>query len=313
MSSGSPPATERPDFAALRAGWPPSVRLGTSSWTYPGWVGLIYEGPYPKRGAAARLLGEYARCPLFGTVGIDSTYYTPPTPKTLDEYAAALPEGFPCVSKVWNRLTIHTFNAFQDRARAGQENPDFLNPELFLEAIYEPCRAHFAGHAGPFVFELSPAGRRLAPEALAERLDGFFSQLPREGRYAVELRDEGALTPAYFAVLREHNVAHVLNSWSRMPSIGAQLDLPDVVTADFLVSRALLSPGVTYDESVDAFAPFDRIRSPDPALRADLLRLVELALALGIPAYVIVNNRTEGCSPLTIAALMSDWRGRRRG
>jgi hypothetical protein len=108
----------------------------------------------------------------------------------------------------------------------------------------------------------------------------------------------------YFAVLREHGVAHVFNSWTRMPSIGEQLDLPGAVSGPFLVARALLQPGRTYDEAVDAFAPYDRIRDPSPPLRADLLRLIETAVRTRIPAYLLVNNRAEGSSPLTIAEVL---------
>ena len=132
------------------------------------------------------------------------------------------------MSKVWNQLTVHTFSKAQDKARAGQRNPDFLNPDLFLEAVYEPYRRYFADHAGPFVFEFQAIGRGsgMTPERFADRLDEFFSALPREAMYAVEIRNEEFLTPMYFAVLREHGVAHVFNSWTRMPPIGDQLDLP---------------------------------------------------------------------------------------
>jgi hypothetical protein len=54
---------------------------------------------------------------------------------------------------------------------------------------------------------------------------------------------------------------------------------------------------------VDAFAPYDRIREPNPKLRRDLVRLVETAKRARIPAYLLVNNRAEGSAPLTIAAI----------
>src|SRR6185503_4865682 len=96
------------------------------------------------------------------------------------------------------------------------------------------------------------------------------------------------------AVLREHGVAHVFNSWTRMPSIGEQLDLPGALSGEFIVARALLRPGRTYDG----------IQDPSPPLRADLLRLIELAVQTRIPAYLLVNNRAEGSSPLTIAEVL---------
>jgi uncharacterized protein YecE (DUF72 family) len=293
------------ELERLRARIPPSVRFGTSTWNYPGWRGLVYHQDYGPKGAAAKMLREYAAFPLFGTVGIDSSYYGPPTEAVLRSYAENLPPGFPCISKVWSQITVNTFTKAQDPARAGKANPDFLNPDLFVEEIYEPYRRHFASNTGPFVFEFQTIAksRGMGAERFADRLDEFFSALPRDAQYAVEVRNEEFLTPMYFAVLREHGVAHVFSSWTRMPPLGHQLDLPGSITAPFLLGRALLRPGRTYNEAVDAFAPYDRIREPNPKLRRDLARLVETAVQTRIPAYLLVNNRTEGSAPLTIAAV----------
>jgi uncharacterized protein YecE (DUF72 family) len=294
------------ELRALAARLPAEVRFGASSWNYPGWRGLVYHREYQGRGASARMLEEYAAFPLFRTVGIDSSFYAPPTETVLHSYAEHLPPGFPCVSKVWNQLTVQTFTKAQDKARAGQANPDFLSPDVFLEAVYGPYQRHFADHMGPFVFEFQAIARRsgITPESFAARLDEFFGAVPREGKYAVEIRNEEFLTPMYFAVLREHGVAHVFNSWTRMPPIGTQLDLPGAVSGPFLVARALLQPGRSYDEAVDAFAPYDRIQDPSPPLRHDLVRLIETAVRTRIPAYLLVNNRAEGSAPLTVAEVL---------
>jgi uncharacterized protein YecE (DUF72 family) len=259
--------TTHADFAALARRIPPLVRFGASSWNYPGWRGLVYHRDYEGKGASARMLQEYSAFPLFRTVGIDSSFYAPPTEEVLGSYAERLPAGFPCVSKVWNQVTVHTFAKPLDRARAGQVNPDFLSPEVFLEAVYQPYQQFFAGHAGPFVFEFQAIGRGtgLGPSEFADRLDGFFSALPREGQYAVEVRNDEFLTPMYFAVLREHGVAHVFNSWTRMPAIGDQLDLPGSISAPFIVARALLRPGRTYDEGWTRSRLTTGYRSPTPS------------------------------------------------
>lgn len=300
--------TDTPDlaeFKRLRARIPASVRFGTSTWNYPGWQGLVYHRDYGPKGAPAQMLQEYAAFPLFGTVGIDSSYYGPPTEAVLRSYAENLPPGFPCVSKVWSQLTVHTFTKAQEPERAGKVNPDFLNSDLFVEEIYDPYRRHFADNTGPFVFEFQTIAKSsgIDAERFAGRLDEFFSALPRDAHYAVEIRNEEFLTPMYFAVLREHSVAHVFSSWTRMPPIGHQLDLPGSISGPFILARALLRPGRTYDEAVDAFAPYDRIREPNPKLRRDLARLVEAAVKTRIPAYLLVNNRAEGSAPLTIAAV----------
>ena len=299
----SDPAIE--ELPALAAQVPETIRFGASSWNYPGWRGLVYYRDYPERGAASRMLEEYARFPLFRTVGIDSSFYAPPTPRVLQSYAANLPPGFPCVSKVWDRVTVHSFVKERYPARGGEPNPDFLNPELFLREVYTPYVEQFSDYAGPFVFEFQAIARsaRMSAQEFADRLDGFFAKLPGDSRYAVEVRNPEFLTAPYFAVLREHNVAHVFNAWTRMPPIGEQVEIPGAFTAPFAIARVLLRPGRSYAEAVDAFAPYDRIQDPNPELRADVVKLIHQALSLRIPAYVIVNNRAEGSAPRTIAAI----------
>ena len=293
------------EVAALADQLSPLIRFGCSSWTYPGWTGLIYDKPYPATGAGAKMLAEYARWPLFRTVGIDSFFYTPPSERTLASYAAALPADFRCVSKVWDRITAHTFANPKERAHFGQLNPDWLNADLFTNEVLGPMQAHFAEHIGPFVFEFQTIARtaKLGAADFAMRLDAFFGQLPRGVPYAVELRNQEYLGPEYFAVLRTHGVAHLFNSWTRMPTIGEQFLLHDAITADFLVARALLRPGRNYSTAVDAFAPYNHVQDENPDLRGDLAALAKAALELRVPAYLIVNNRAEGCAPLTITAV----------
>ena len=71
------------------------MRFGASSWNYPGWRGLVYHRDYPGRGAPARMLEEYAAFPLFRTVGIDSSFYAPPTEEVLRAMPSGCRPGFP--------------------------------------------------------------------------------------------------------------------------------------------------------------------------------------------------------------------------
>ena len=112
------------------------------------------------------------------------------------------------------------------------------------------------------------------------------------------------MTPGYFATLARHGVAHVFNHWERMPSLGEQLAREAAFTAPFTVCRLLLPQGVGYEEAREAFAPFDRLQAPDEAMRADVVRLVELARRTKRQTWIIVNNKAEGSSPLTVRALL---------
>lgn len=294
-----------PQLVELGQGIPPTIRFGTSTWTYDGWAGDVYYRAY--RGAQpARRLEEYVRYPLFRTVGIDSAFYEPPEADVLAAYARALPPGFPCVSKVWDRITAKRLT--QDPRwgnLAGQPNPDFLNVGLFKDAVLGPYERAFRDHAGCFVFEFQAMRGKDLPDARrwADELDGFLRQLPHDFRYAVELRNVELMSDVHGEVLTRHGVAHVFNSWTEMPPIGEQLELPWTFPAGFTVARALLRPGRKYADAVKLFEPYDRIRDPQPEQRQDLLRLIAEALGRRIEALVLVNNRLEGNAPATIRAL----------
>jgi uncharacterized protein YecE (DUF72 family) len=297
------------ELVALASRIPSHIKFGTSTWTYDGWTGDVYHRTY--RGLQpAKRLEEYVRYPLFRTVGIDSAFYEPPSEAVLASYASALPSGFPCVSKVWDRITAKRFN--QDPRwgnLAGLLNPDFLNADLFKEAVLGPYSRMFRDHAGCFVFEFQAMRGKDVPAAglWAEQLDRFLKELPRDWHYAVELRNAELLDSQHGAVLARHGVAHVFNSWTHMPPIGAQLDLPWVFSAGFTVARALLRPGRPYADAVRLFKPYDRVREPLPELRQDLLRLIAEATRRRLEALILANNRAEGNAPGTIRAVAETW------
>ena len=71
----------------------------------------------------------------------------------------------------------------------------------------------------------------------------------------------------------------------------------------FLMVRLLLRPGATYEKQREAFAPFNAIPEPHEGMREEVVDLIGHAVARAIPAYVLVNNKAEGSSPLTIEGL----------
>ena len=297
------------DVVDLAARIPEKIRFGTSTWTYDGWRGDVYHrhyrGPQP-----AKRLEEYARYPLFRTVGIDSAFYDPPSEDELRSYAQALPAGFPCVSKVWDRITAKRMG--QDAPQpglAGMKNPDFLDAKLFKENVLRPYEKVFRDHAGCFVFEFQAMRGKDLPDPLqwADQLDAFFKELPRDYRYAVELRNPELMTGLHGEVLKRHRVGHVFNSWTEMPSIGEQLDSSWTWSADFTVARALLKPGRRYSDAVKQFQPYDRVQEPLPELRRDLVRLVSEAHRRRLEAFILANNRAEGNAPGTIRAVARQW------
>jgi uncharacterized protein YecE (DUF72 family) len=291
--------------ATVAARLPAGVCFGTSSWTFPGWAGLVYPAGLSATALGRDGLRHYARHPLLRTVGIDRSYYAPIPLDDLRIYADQLPDGFRCCLKAPAAVTSRVEPSFGAARAAARPNPDFLSVDRLIQDLLAPLATAFAAHTGPIVLEFPPGPRDapLAPARFAEALDRFLEALPAEFRYAVEIRDRALLTPAYAAVLARHGVAHTFNYWSAMPMPLAQAAVVAPEDAPFTVVRLLLKPGTWYEDQRDRFKPFNRLVEPDETMRDEVVALTTRALARGRKVYVLVNNKAEGSSPLTIDAL----------
>jgi uncharacterized protein YecE (DUF72 family) len=242
-------------------------------------------------------------------VGNDSTFYRPPSASQLRRYLNQIPEDFEMCFKVWEEITIPSY-AKQPRygARAGQPNPRFLDAKLFNELVLTPYReAQFEPHAGPFLFEFQRHG--IATDEFCSRLDGFFSQVPKDFQYAVEIRNAGLLGPEYHKVLETHGVAHVYNHWAYMPALAEQHARLDSFTAPFTVVRLLTPLKMSYEAAKKRAEPYTKIVEELPEMRRETVELVRKAVTENRRAYVLVNNRAEGNAPFTVQALSEMLRG----
>jgi len=120
-------------LASLASRLPSNVRFGTSSWSFPGWEGIVYAGAATTSQLARDGLTAYARHPLFGTVGVDRSYYAPIPEDDFRRYAEQLPPGFPCCCKAPAGVTSPLLPAAglhrqQPHAASDVEQPDTLRP-----------------------------------------------------------------------------------------------------------------------------------------------------------------------------------------
>lgn len=287
---------------------PDAVRFGTSSWAYEGWKGQVYRQEYPKSRFARDCLKEYAAYEpggrrLFRTVGVDHSFYRPPTARQWSAYAAQVPDDFRICSKVWEEVTIPAFAGHPRYGqKAGKPNPRFLDAALCEELVLAPAREGLGDRAGPLIFEFQRFG--LDPESFLPALDRFLSRLPAGPAYAVEVRNPKILGPRYRDMLHAHGAAHVYNYWTHMPGLAAQHEaLGRRFSAPFTLMRLLTPPGTAHGEAVTRFAPYATLQQPQPRMRADVLALIQQALEERTGVYVLVNNRAEGNAPSTIEAL----------
>jgi uncharacterized protein YecE (DUF72 family) len=295
---------------------PSNIYLGTSSWTHDFWKGQIYHRAYrSEKEFNTQSLGEFAALGLFKIVEIDSTFYAPPKEETLEQYASLVPENFLFTAKIWERISIPVFPSMKRYGPlAGQENPFFLDPKVFVEEFLPPFLSPaFSKKLAAFLIQFPAMPRPFVTSKLfLQKLTAFFEAFPKQCKLAVEIRNQELLVEPYFSLLNLHDVSHCFNQWQTMPSITDQMKkIAECggLKADFLMARLLTPLGVTFEKAKEMFEPFYQIGKRDEHARQDVLRLARRALQRNVPAYIIVNNRFEGNSPITIKeleALISD-------
>ena len=306
-----PSTFDRDAFAArLKELAAHNIYIGGSSWKYEGWLGQIYSrGNYLVRGRFSQklfndtCLKEYAL--TFPTVCGDFAFYQFPSDEFWRRLFFQTPPGFAFAFKVPEQITCKVFPSHARYAgQAGAENESFLDADLLKESFLRPL-APYRDRTALLIFEFGGFSKKSFANAgeFLERLDPFLSKLPAEFRYAVEIRNPDFLEGDYFRSLRSHNVAHVFNAWSRMPELRYQMAIPESFTADFLVSRALLRQGRSYEEAVQLFSPYTEVKDPNPEVRRSLRDMIRIAQDKQTTAFLFVNNRLEGNAPATILAI----------
>jgi uncharacterized protein YecE (DUF72 family) len=299
-----PAAPPAPGHIELAAQLPSSVRLGTMSWAFPGWRGLVYGRDAPV-GALSRLgLGAYSQHPLLGAVEIDHSYYDPLDESTLAAYAAQVPSGFRFLVKAHELCVLRRFpgHARYGRRR-GQDNPLYLDAAYATDAVIGPIQRGLGDKLGAILLAFPPSSEPAPPEQFAAELGAFLARLPRGVTIAVELRNATWLTPAYGEALGESGAVHCHNAWSHMPPVLAQAKRLPPATRNPLVVRWLLAPGEAYEDARQRFHPFERIAREDTLVRRDIAWLVKRAAEHGVPSIVTINNKAEGCAPESVFRL----------
>lgn len=291
-------ATPADQLGALGARLPIGLHLGTSSWSFPGWRGLVYRDQCTESALARDGLMAYARHPLFRSVGVDKTYYRPASHDEFVRLAAQVPDGFRFLVKMWRSVV-------EPEPFGGGDAPAFLEPSIALRECVLPAIEGLGAKCGPLLFQFPPmrfASARAARDFIA-RLRTMFGALPTGPLYAVEVRSEMLVGPELGEMLAEVGVVPCLTVHPTMPDVETQSRELALDPARPLVMRWMLRANHRYDEAKDLYAPFDRLVEPDDASRDGLARLARAAIGAGLGAWIIVNNKAEGSSPLSVERL----------
>ncbi|MGZ3601027.1 MAG: DUF72 domain-containing protein [Ktedonobacterales bacterium] len=176
------------------------LRIGTSGWVYPHWIGRFYPPDLPARDQ----LAYYAR--HFPTVEINASFYKLPSRAQFQAWAEQTTDipGFCFAVKASRYIThlkkLHGVEEGLARLIAAAEG---LGNQL-----------------GPFLYQLPPHWRA-NPARLAE----FLALLPRQYRAAFEFRDPTWFQPEILRLLQDAGCALVIAIGGAFPT---PLDTPDV-------------------------------------------------------------------------------------
>lgn len=308
-----------PDDAirALGQALPAEIHMGTSSWSFPGWAGIVYADQYPDSALARQGLPAYAAHPLLRTVGIDRTFYAPISESEFRGYAKQARAVNPDFRFLVKAPMLFTGPRLRSDDGQWRDNPAFLDAGLATSQFVLPATQGLAETCGPLVFQFPPLGPRFtrAPQRFADALAEFLLRLPKlsgSAFYAVEVRDPEILTDDYLAALCAGDATHCIAIHARMPSAEAQGRFWRESGNKPLVIRWSLHSGFKYEEAKARYAPFNALVDEDPDGRAQVAVLALEATRARQKTYIIANNKAEGSAPLTIkklAGLIGEYAG----
>ncbi len=273
-----------------------SLHIGTCSWKYDSWEGLVYSKKKP-----ANYLQEYSQ--HYNTVEVDQWFWSLfgedkvvlPKPSVVKEYVASVPQNFIFCVKVPNSITLTHY--YKKRIA----NKHFLSVDLMnrfldsIESLHE--------NLGPLVFQFEYLNKQKMSGAseFMDRFGVFIEQLPADLTYCIELRNPSWLEKRYFDFLIEKKLHHVFLQGYYMPSI---FDLyrkhqEQIIDATVIRLHGPDRKGIEKQTGKD----WSQIVAPKMADIENLAKMVADLQSRNVKAYIYVNNHFEGSAPRTITKI----------
>ncbi len=296
------PQLAKPDdqIVSLGEALPRTIHLGTSSWSFPGWRGIVWEDETTESLLAREGLRAYARHPLLRTVGVDKTYYRPAPRGEFERLRAQVPADFRFLVKAHDAITRRDVDA-----RSPNSAALWLDCAYAIDHVVEPISAGLGENAGPILFQFSHMNFRgvAAAESFIRCVGKFIGGLPVGPLYAIEVRDRILVRPSWAAMLRDSGATHCFNAHPTQPTPIEQSRVIDPATQRALVGRWMLGSNMSYGGAIDRYEPFDKIVDADPATRDQFAQLCLIASQAERHAFVIINNKAEGSAPRSVELL----------
>ncbi len=259
------------------------IRIGTSAFTAAGWERSFY----PAGMKPADYLAFYST--KFDTVELDNTFYRSPSLKVVKGWDAKTPPGFIFAAKVPSVITHEKV-----LVNCEPDLKEFLNA---MDALGDKL--------GPLLFQFGYFNKSQFKSGIEflVRLRPFLKKLPRDHKFAVEIRNKYWLNADLANILPENNVALALIDQSWVPRPWELKEPFDFVTSDFTYIR-WLGDRKGIEEKTESWdrTIIDR--------QGDMLEWVELARRVHkrkIQILAFANNHYAGHAPDTVRLFENMW------
>jgi uncharacterized protein YecE (DUF72 family) len=275
-----------------------TFRIGTCSWKYDSWKGLIYPNELK-----INYLQEYSK--YYHTVEIDQWFWSLfgekkinlPQLHDVEAYSKSVDENFKFSIKVPNSITLtHFYN--KSKSDPLKTNPYFLSEELtneFLKTL-EPMKDKL----GPLMlqFEYLNKHKMKSQHDFQLQLANFCDKIVRNYLWGIEIRNPNYLNKTYFEFLKEYDLIPVFLQGYYMPPIFELIEKFIDLLPKTVVIR-LHGPDRKGIEEKSGGEWNKIIEQKDVELEK-LVYIISLLLSKQIDIYINVNNHYEGSAPLTI-------------
>lgn len=241
------------------------LHIGTSGWSYKDWLGVYY----PDGIKQSEYLMHYSK--EFNTVEIDSTFYAVPRVSTVENWYNRTPNEFIMSPKVHQVITHEKrLKDCRDEWQIFIETMQLLKHKLGPVVLQFDYKFNFSDHF--------------------EALKNFLTENNQPVRLCVEIRNRDWHNPAFYDLLRDFNIALVLNDLYYMPRVTE-------ITAEFTYIRLLGNR----KQIPDDFSHVRINRDKDIDWWANW---IEQFIEKELEVYVYSNNRYQGHAPATVRSLL---------
>jgi uncharacterized protein YecE (DUF72 family) len=257
--------------------------IGTSAFTAAGWEGTFY----PEGTKSADFLRYYAQ--HFNSVEVDSTFYRIPSASTVQGCASKTPEGFIFAAKIPQVITHEKVLVDCDT--------EF---KQFVEVM-----DNLGEKLGPLLFQFGYFNKKafIGVTDFLARLKPFLKRLPKDHKFAVEIRNKNWLVPQFVETLRDRGIALALIDQSWMPRATQWFERFDPITADFTYVRWLGDrKGIEEETKVWDKVIVDRGRELSEWV--EILRKIHKRK---IQIFAYANNHYAGYGPATVEMFRNLW------